>query len=561
MHSSLFFNSGKDSSWINARRLQQHQKRLQEIRSRSVHATPTLRHSCKGLSYLEAERLHTIKRDNLILMKKLVTIAESKPDRSLTIGGHQRSMNLPPRRKDVSRIRHENETLASRLSRIESGSKKTITAGRHHHSNSYVLHNSSKTLLKLTAMVAADSDTPLNSTVVEESKYKKSRNLNRSWAELHKAPGGVTLAQYFDAKGTIAVISDLKRVKKKGKALELFSDHSKLKLERKVSSSVRKLEIVRLPGYECKSVTHKSSPVTTPPRPPPALLDSRQPSPAPSDSSKKSSSLLRRLITITTPQLTPTVTPTVTESAPISEEVSKVNSQEKRESEYSEDQHHEDSEEYSLESSHSDDSQKQKKEEKIVLEDTKNIENSVSKEEKRENSEEEEKEKEKTVKSPVLEEEKDVKRTIFTYETFEDGVISASEKKKTIEVMISPPVEEVDPMDPVDALESDRKAAQFGPLEAENQVLIPPVKDEESGYMASEAVVPCTEDIPVNEAIRPPFICLNKQKSLSPRHLTRQRSTEVDGSLIRSRTASHWNVPASFPVQATELIPGNAFFS
>lgn len=256
MHNSLLFNASKDASWINARRLQQHLKKLQEIRSRSTQAlpTPSLRHSLKGLSYLKAERLHTIQRDNQLLMKKLVSIAESRGDRHQAGSGAFRSMNLAVRRKEDDRVRAENENLGKRLVQVESGIKKASV--RHHYSKSYAFRDQSpsKVLFKVTAMVASDSESRLNASVVEETKarQREKQDLNRSLASLQKAHSGVTLAQYLDAKGEIAVIADVKRVKKKGN-LE-FAGESKAKPGGNMSKSMRKLEIVRLPGYECKSI-------------------------------------------------------------------------------------------------------------------------------------------------------------------------------------------------------------------------------------------------------------------------------------------------------------------
>ena len=264
MHTSLLFNASKDASWINARRLQQHLKKLQEIRSRSVQALPTtsLRHSLKGLSFLEAERLHTIKRDNRLLMRKLVSIAESRGDRHQAGSGAFRSMNLAVRRKEDDRIRADNENLGRRLVHIEGAIKKAPPV-RHRYSKSYAFRdgNAGKALFKVTAMVASDSESRLNASVIEETKarQREKQDLNRSWVGLHKAHSGVTLAQYLDAKGEIAVISDVKRVKKKGN-VELPGE-SKAKPGGNMSKSMRKLEIVRLPGHECKSTAASKPPL------------------------------------------------------------------------------------------------------------------------------------------------------------------------------------------------------------------------------------------------------------------------------------------------------------
>ena len=345
MHNSLLFNASKDASWINARRLQQHHKKLQEIRSRSVQALPTtsLRHSLKGISYLEAERLYTIKRDNRLLMRKLVSIAESKGDRSKPGLGVLRSMNLAVRKREDDRIRSENYNLGKRLVHIEA--KTTTSVPHHHYSKSSAFRSPSKALFKVTAMVASESR--LNSTVIEEVKprLRGKQDLNRSAVDLHKGQSGITLAQYLDAKGDIAIIADIKSVKKKPNLGEF-----KAVPRGNMSKSVSKLEIVKLPGCDLKAiaqVTASKPPLYTLPIayesvPPlqlsPAVHSSQHSTPVPTHSSK---ARLQRLETIhgASPH---SQTLAGLQSASLSKQVS-VASEElgELEEQYSEDAHHE----------------------------------------------------------------------------------------------------------------------------------------------------------------------------------------------------------------------------
>lgn len=294
MHSSLLFNASKDASWVNARRLQQHHKKLQEIRSRSVQALPTtsLRHSLKGISYLEAERLYTIKRDNRLLMKKLVSIAESKGDRSKPGLGVLRSMNLAVRKREDDRIRAENYNFGKRLVHIE-GSPTKGSVPNHHYSKSSAFRSPNKALFKVTAMVASESR--LNSTVIEEGKprLRGKVELNRSLVDLRKGQSGITLAEYLDAKGDIAIIADIKSVKKKGNAVEM-----KPVPKGNASKSVSKLEIVKLPVCDLKAIPQVTAskpllyafPIANEAIPPlplfPAVPSSQHSTPVPTHSSK-----------------------------------------------------------------------------------------------------------------------------------------------------------------------------------------------------------------------------------------------------------------------------------
>jgi hypothetical protein len=227
-------------------------------------------------------------------------------------------------------------------------------------------------------MVASDSESRLNSTVIEEVKprLRGKQELNRSVVDLHKAQSGITLAQYLDARGDIAIIADIKSRKKKANLGEL-----KAVPRGNMSKSVSKLEIVKLPGCDLKAIAHitASKPLlytlpianeSVPPlQLPPAVHSSQHSTPVPTHSSK---TRLQRQETINraSPHSLFSQNLAGLQSASLSKQVS-VASQElgELEEQYSEDIHHEEeSGESSLESDKS-----EKRRLDLVIEEKKEI--------------------------------------------------------------------------------------------------------------------------------------------------------------------------------------------
>lgn len=239
MYASELLDAGMEPTWAHERRFQLHRKKLQQIRGRSlvpatqpVSATRTSLPRLKALSFLEAERQEAIKRENALLMQKLVTIAEGKKLRKARRSLEPRSLNEYLRKKEEDRIKTENEAFSRRL--LEKGgeiSKRKLDLS-FFESQRYMRQISKAQILKSqlkgvrpNPLTDSDSETKGNGSAREQLSKRSPKAyarpnelspLNRT-APVRELEG--LREKAMDTKGEVAVLVEGKKTQRRAKGL------------------------------------------------------------------------------------------------------------------------------------------------------------------------------------------------------------------------------------------------------------------------------------------------------------------------------------------------------
>lgn len=239
MHASELLDAGMEPTWAHERRFQLHRKKLQQIRGRSIapatQPASTNRTSLprlKALSYLEAERQEAIKRENALLMQKLVTIAEGKKQHKARRSLEPRSLNEYLRKKEEDRIKAENEAFSRRITEKEGEISKRKLDLSFFDSERYKRQISKTHILKsqlravrLNPLTDSDSEAKGNSSGREQrtkrspKAYQRPNELSPLNRTMPAIEPGKLQDRTMDTKGEVAVIVDGKKAKKRAKGL------------------------------------------------------------------------------------------------------------------------------------------------------------------------------------------------------------------------------------------------------------------------------------------------------------------------------------------------------
>ena len=233
MYASDLLEAGMESNWAHERRFQQHLKKLKQIRKQPLsQPIPSSSPRTRGISFFEAERLESIKRENALLMRKLMSIAEGKVTRGNRKSLEPRSLNEYLRKKESDRIRMENEAFSRRLQEKEGFiSKKKLDLSffesqkyKRQISKTYILRSQvqGRNMVKPNPLTDSDSTGDLR-TKRSPKAYQRTTDLSPLNMTLPVMEDGKGRNR-METKGELAVISGKKgenKGKMQGKTLQM----------------------------------------------------------------------------------------------------------------------------------------------------------------------------------------------------------------------------------------------------------------------------------------------------------------------------------------------------
>lgn len=297
MYASELLDAGMEPTWAHERRFQLHRKKLQQIRGRSlvpvsqpVSATRTSLPRLKAPSFLEAERQEAIKRENALLMQKLVTIAEGKKLRKARRSLEPRSLNEYLRKKEEDRIKAENDAFSRRLMEKAGEISKRQLDLSFFESQRYKRQISKTQILKSqlkgirpNPLTDSDSEAKGNGSAGEQLTKRSPKAYQRpnELSPLNRTVPAMELAALqetaMDTKGEIAVLVDGKKTKRRAKGLNettegrvqgkqlqtsvLSQPLSKRTIEQSATESTARKPVPPAPKSTTDKVTPKKSPV------------------------------------------------------------------------------------------------------------------------------------------------------------------------------------------------------------------------------------------------------------------------------------------------------------